>query len=69
MPAVREDVVVEREVGESPRDVAVTDVDHDGKPDVVVANGDVGNPTSAKNYVSVLMNGCTPPPRHRAVKH
>lgn len=55
--------------GESPRDLAVADVDHDGRPDVIVANGDVGNPTSAKNYVSVLLNKCTSPPRRRAVKH
>jgi len=55
--------------GESPRDLAVADVNHDGRPDIVVANGDVGNPTSAKNYVSVILNDCVGPPRHRAVKH
>jgi hypothetical protein len=55
--------------GESPRDLAVADVNHDGRPDVIVANGDVSNPTSAKNYISVLLNDCTSPPWHRAVKH
>ena len=42
--------------GESPRDVAVADVDGDRRSDLIVANGDVGHPTSAKNYASVLLN-------------
>ncbi len=54
--------------GESPRDIAVADFNGDAKPDLAVANGDVGNPQSAKNYVSILLNKCARP-RRQAVKH
>jgi len=55
--------------GELPRYLALADVNGDGKADLIVANGDVSVPASAKNYISVLTNGCEKVPRHRPARH
>lgn len=55
--------------GQTVRALAVSDFNRDGVPDIAVASGYVGNPTSNRNYISILLNGCAPAPRHRAVSH
>ncbi len=36
---------------------------------VAIANGDVGQPTSTRNYVTILLNTCASVTRRRTVRH